>query len=141
MASRTGHLGPTVFRSTDLGGTWTEATRPPAFVEGDALERSVHSVFWLTPGHADEPGVWYAGASPQGLFRTDDGGDTWEPVSGWNDHPMWETWAEWPGGEHARRIDAALGDRRSARPRAPLPRPVRRRRVRERRRRHRLARR
>ena len=48
------------------------------------------------PGHADEPGVWYAGGSPQGLFRTDDGGDTWAPVDGWNDHPMWETWAEWP---------------------------------------------
>src|SRR4051794_1188047 len=30
MACRTGHLGPTVFRSTDLGRTWTEASRPPA---------------------------------------------------------------------------------------------------------------
>ena len=30
MASRTGHLGPTVFRSTDGGGTWVEASRPPA---------------------------------------------------------------------------------------------------------------
>ena len=53
-------------------------------------------MFWLTPGHADEPGVWYAGGSPQGLFRSEDGGDTWAPVSGWNDHPMWATWAEWP---------------------------------------------
>ena len=41
-------------------------------------------------------GVWFAGASPQGLFTTDDGGDTWSPVDGWNDHPLWETWAEWP---------------------------------------------
>ncbi|HEX5614379.1 MAG TPA: glycosyl hydrolase [Acidimicrobiia bacterium] len=96
LAMRTGHLGPTVFRSTDFGATWSEATSPPAFATGDPLGRSLNAVFWLTPGHADEPGVWYAGGSPQGLFRTEDGGDTWEPVSGWNDHPNFETWAEWP---------------------------------------------
>jgi len=96
LATRTGHLGPTVLRSTDLGESWQEATRPPAFAPGDALERSLNAVFWLTPGHASEPGVWYAGGSPQGLFRSDDGGVTWEPVSGWNDHERWSTWAEWP---------------------------------------------
>src|SRR4030095_1845890 len=31
MAAKTGHLGPTVFRSTDLGKTWKEASKPPAF--------------------------------------------------------------------------------------------------------------
>jgi len=92
----TGHLGPTVFWSDDLGGTWTESTRPPAFRTGDELGRSLASVFWLTPGHVDEPDVWYAGGSPQGLFRSEDGAVTWEPVDGWNDHPMWTTWAEWP---------------------------------------------
>lgn len=95
-ACATGHLGPTVFRSDDLGVTWTEATRPPAFRSGEDLGRALRSVFWLTPGHVDEPGTWYAGGSPQGLFRSDDGGDTWDPVDGWNDHPMWATWAEWP---------------------------------------------
>ena len=96
-ATSTGHLGPTVMRSTDQGVTWTEASKPPAFAPGDRLDRALKSVFWLTPGHAGEAGSWYAGgASPQGLFRSDDGGDTWEPVSGWNDHPMWETWCEWP---------------------------------------------
>src|SRR4051794_17470620 len=83
----TGHLGPTVFRSTDGARTWTEASKPPAFTAGDPLERSVRKVFWLSPGHADEPGVWWAGGSPQGLFRTEDAGDTWAPVDGWNDHP------------------------------------------------------
>jgi photosystem II stability/assembly factor-like uncharacterized protein len=96
LATRTGHLGPTVFRSTDLGSTWTEASKPPAFRSGDRLERSLNAVFWLSPSSADEPGCWYAGGSPQGLFRTEDAGDTWSPVDGWNDHPMWETWAEWP---------------------------------------------
>ena len=92
----TGHLGPTVFRSDNLGDTWTEASRPPAFRTGERLQRSLNAVFWLTPGHASEPDVWYAGGSPQGLFRSNDGGDTWDPVDGWNDHPQWETWAEWP---------------------------------------------
>jgi photosystem II stability/assembly factor-like uncharacterized protein len=95
-ASRTGHLGPTVFRSTDFGATWQEATRPPAFTADDRHERTLRAVFWLSPGHAGEAGTWYAGGSPQGLFRSDDAGDTWTPVCGWNDHPNWATWAEWP---------------------------------------------
>src|SRR5438874_13732436 len=32
-AAKTGHLGPTVFRSTDLGRTWKEAAQPPAFAK------------------------------------------------------------------------------------------------------------
>ena len=38
-AARTGHLGPTIFRSTDNGRTWKEATRPPAFAEGCCISR------------------------------------------------------------------------------------------------------
>ena len=98
LASSTGHLGPTVFRSTDLGGTWTEASAPPQFPKAPegVRARAVDHVFWLTPGHASEPGVWYAGTSPQGLFRSEDGGESWEGVVGFNDHPMYE---QWTGGE------------------------------------------
>ena len=98
VAARTGHLGPTVFRSTDFGKSWKEAAKPPAFPKAPEGEkgRVVDHTFWLTPGHASEPGVWYAGTSPQGLFRSEDGGATWDPVDGWNNHPKWQTWAEWP---------------------------------------------
>ena len=89
-AAKTGHLGPTVFRSTDFGRTWKEASRPPAFPKGDG--RAVDHTFWLTPGHASEPGSWYAGTSPQGLFRSDDGGATWEPFSSINDDPQYRKW-------------------------------------------------
>ncbi len=90
VAARTGHLGPTVFRSTDSGRTWKEATRPPAFAEGSG--RVVDHTFWLTPGHASEPGVWYAGTSPQGLFRSADGGATWDGVAGFNANPQRKAW-------------------------------------------------
>lgn len=92
-AAKTGHLGPTVFRSTDLGRTWREAARPPAFAKAAAGEgRAVDHSFWLTPCHANEPNVWYAGTSPQGLFRSDDGGDTWEPFSSINEDPQYRAW-------------------------------------------------
>jgi photosystem II stability/assembly factor-like uncharacterized protein len=92
MAARTGHLGPTIFRSHDFGTTWKEASTPPAFRKAaDGEEgRVVDHTFWLTPGHASQPGTWYGGTSPQGLFRTTDGGDHWEPVSGFNDHPKFK---------------------------------------------------
>jgi photosystem II stability/assembly factor-like uncharacterized protein len=98
LAARTGHLGPTVFRSTDKGKTWTEASRPPAFAKVPEGEkgRVVDHTFWLTPGHASEPGVWYAGTSPQGLFRSEDAGATWSSVAGFNDHVMY---TKWTGGD------------------------------------------
>jgi len=92
-AAKTGHLGPTVFRSTNLGRTWKEAAQPPAFTKAaDGSGRSVDHTFWLTPGPATEPDVWYAGTSPQGLFRSADGGSTWQPYSTLNDDPQFREW-------------------------------------------------
>ena len=93
-AAKTGHLGPTLFRSTDLGRTWQEAARPPAFgpAANGLAARAVDHTFWLTPGPAGDPGVWYAGTSPQGLFRSEDGGNTWAPFSCINDDPQYRQW-------------------------------------------------
>jgi len=97
-AASTGHLGPTMFRSTDRGKTFAEVEHPPAFEKatppGPSL--AVNHVFWLTPGHESEPGVWYAGSSPQGLFRSEDAGQTWEGVAGFNRHPRR---FDWTGGD------------------------------------------
>jgi hypothetical protein len=93
-AARTGHLGPTVFRSTNGGRSWQEARQPPAFAApgGGLPDRAVDHTFWLTPGHAAESGSWYAGTSPQGLFRSEDGGANWAPLASVNDDPQFREW-------------------------------------------------
>jgi hypothetical protein len=92
-AAKTGHLGPTIFRSTDRGKTWKEAARPPAFAkESGDKGRAVDHTFWLAPGHASQPGIWFAGTSPQGLFRSEDGGSSWAPFSSINDDPQYREW-------------------------------------------------
>src|SRR5216683_673905 len=82
-AAKTGHLGPTIFRSTDRGRSWKEAARPPAFPKAPEGEtgRVVDHTFWLTPGHPSEPNAWYA--------------VTWQPIEGLNDNPQYR---EWMGG-------------------------------------------
>ena len=93
-SAKTGHLGPTVFRSTNMGRTWKEAARPPAFPKAgdDAKPRSVDATFWLTPGHAAQKDVWWAGTIPGGLFRSADGGVTWDPIDGFNRNPAGAAW-------------------------------------------------
>lgn len=93
-AAKTGHLGPTIFRSTDWGKTWQEAAQPPAFAKAPEGQtgRAVDHTFWLTPAHSNEPDVWYAGTSPQGLFRSEDGGVTWSGLPGINDNPRYREW-------------------------------------------------
>ncbi|MFI6290743.1 WD40/YVTN/BNR-like repeat-containing protein [Nonomuraea sp. NPDC050790] len=89
-----GHFGPSVMYSDDLGETWQEADRAPiAFPEdsGATLER----VWQLLPSPS-EPDVVWAGVEPGALFRSEDGGVTYELVEGLWRHPHREQWQ--PGG-------------------------------------------
>jgi len=70
-----GHWGPTVARSDDMGKTWKESRAPPRFPKGSGL--SVARVWHIKPGSDDEPGVVYAGVEPACLFRSEDGGRSW----------------------------------------------------------------
>jgi hypothetical protein len=87
-----------VATSDDLGVTWQEPDHAPvAFPEdtGEALAR----VWQLAPGPADEPDVVYAGVEPSALFRSTDGGRTYELVRGLWDHPHREHWTPGFGGK------------------------------------------
>jgi len=116
LCSTGGHLGPTIYRSSTGGRRWTEASRPPRFAKlpagskkpGRATASKGQAVklnLWLTPGHASEPGVWYCGTSPQGIFRSTDGGDTWRGVRGFNEGSSY--WA-WTGGGKNETPDGAF---------------------------------
>jgi photosystem II stability/assembly factor-like uncharacterized protein len=115
-AAKTGHLGPTVFRSTNFGRTWKEAAKPPAFAKAPEGQkgRTVDHTFWLTPGRTSEPDVWYAGTSPQGLFRSHDGGISWEPWSTINDDPQYRIWmgAEQEGTPDGPKMHSVIPDPR-----------------------------
>lgn len=114
MAARTGHLGHTIFHSTDGGRSWAESKRPPAFRKAKAGKTGlvVDHVFWLTPGHASEPGVWYAGTSPYGLFRSEDGGVTWDGVAGFNESPERKVWCAGDGTPDGVKLHSVLVDPR-----------------------------
>jgi hypothetical protein len=90
-----GHWGPTVMWSDDLGGTWNEsdhgAIRFPEET-GAALAR----VWQLRPDSADRPDVVWAGCEPHSLWRSTDGGRSFDLVRGLHDHPHRPTWE--PGG-------------------------------------------
>ena len=55
-------------------------------------------VWGVAPGRSDQPGVAYAGVKPAALYRSDDGGATWQPVTGLNEHASREEWWEGGGG-------------------------------------------
>jgi hypothetical protein len=89
------HWGPSVFRSDDLGCTWHEPDGPAIRFPDDA-EAAVERVWQLQPGWDDEPDVIYAGVAPAALFRSQDGGASFELVRGLWDHPHRPQWH--PGG-------------------------------------------
>jgi hypothetical protein len=118
-ALKLGHFGVKMRRSHDGGTSWHEYPAPayppepesaPAAGAGDddtpapqaqaapasrAAPSTLEQVWSLEAGGADEAGVLWAGTIPGGLFRSPDGGDSWELVRSLWDRPER---AEWFGG-------------------------------------------
>jgi photosystem II stability/assembly factor-like uncharacterized protein len=98
VGATSGHWGPTVYRSDDLGATWDET-------EGGALRfppgsgTALVQVWQLLPGRAGEPDVVWAGTEPGAVFRSDDGGDTFTLLEGLWNHPHRPTWEPGGGGQ------------------------------------------
>jgi len=83
--------GAAVWRSDDLGDTWTHSSVGLTYGDDGPAMRSVWQVL---PAH----GALYAGVEPAGLFRSLDGGVTWSHVEGLTSHPSRPTWAPGNGG-------------------------------------------
>lgn len=95
-----GHFGAKLKFSPDEGKTWEERA-VPAYPEGAVIATAdgkpptpaTMKQFWaLESGAADQPGRLWAGTAPGGLFRSDDGGRSWELVRGLWDHPGRMKW-------------------------------------------------
>lgn len=102
-----GHFGDKLHASRDGGATWAEIAAPafPPKPEGAAdvlcpmrktpIPWNVEQIWALAPGGADQPGRWWCGTLPGGLFRSDDDGNSWALVE-----PLWNVpeRAQWFGG-------------------------------------------
>ncbi len=89
--------GPSVAKSNDHGKTWDYRSTGLAFSKDSG--KSVQNVWNVRPGLESEPGVVYAGTQPAGLFRSEDWGHTWAPVSGLNDGEYSTSWSMSGGGD------------------------------------------
>src|SRR5207249_3192417 len=88
-----GQFGPRIYYTEDPLGGWDQA-KGPAFPEnaGSAVER-----IWVIK-KGEEIDVLWAGVAPAGLFRSDDGGRSWELNRGLWDEPSRPNWQPGAGG-------------------------------------------
>jgi len=107
-----GHFGAKLHRSRDEGVTWQEIGTPayPPMPEGYApkmthngkpIDWALKLVWALTPGGTRERGTVWCGTMPGGLFKSEDGGDSWTLDRRLWDDPQRELWmgggADYPG--------------------------------------------
>jgi photosystem II stability/assembly factor-like uncharacterized protein len=82
-------FGPAVWKSGDLGATWTHSSAGLAYPEGETPIKAAWSLARSGPS-------LYAGVDPAGLFRSDDDGESWSHLGGLRNHPSRPHWN--PGG-------------------------------------------
>jgi photosystem II stability/assembly factor-like uncharacterized protein len=88
--------GPTIRTSRDFGATWEAVPRDPRYPEGSEFE--LKHIWQIVPGHASQPGTWYAGVDDAGLFVSRDDGQTWDELAGLTSHPTRPRWTPGFGG-------------------------------------------
>jgi photosystem II stability/assembly factor-like uncharacterized protein len=89
--------GVHIYRSRDAGQSWETLPEIP-HLPGSPPSNELKAVWYLAPGHANEPNALYAGVEPAALFASRDQGLSWEPVTGLNEHPTRDTWQPAKGG-------------------------------------------
>jgi photosystem II stability/assembly factor-like uncharacterized protein len=89
-------FGGTLRTSDDFGKSWTEPDQHRVrFPEDSGLALKQ---IWQITGSPSEQDVLYAGVEPACLFKSSDGGDTWEPVEGMLKHEHRPRWQPGAGG-------------------------------------------
>lgn len=79
--------GAHIYASHDLGASWTSLEAVPQHGSGSGRGRT--KAIWYLATAND---VMFAGIDPAGLFRSDDHCESWQPVTGLNEHPTRATW-------------------------------------------------
>src|SRR5262245_13380928 len=87
-------FGMKVLKSTDLGKTFKETKGAPAFPKDDG--RALANIWSIEPGPGKKE-LW-VGVEPAALFRSDDGGDSWEMMAGISNHDHARKWQPGNGG-------------------------------------------
>ena len=93
-ALRLGHFGIKMHRSEDGGESWTELPAPafPAAANPDEKAPSADTIWALSAGGPDQPGLIWAGVAPSALFVSRDRGASWDLVRSLYDRPEREKW-------------------------------------------------
>ena len=87
-------FGMKVLRSTDLGKSFKETKSAPAFPKEDG--RALANIWSLEAGSGKKE-LW-CGVEPASLFRSQDGGDSWQMVPGISNHAHARQWQPGAGG-------------------------------------------
>jgi len=87
-------FGMKVLVSSNGGSSFKETRSAPAFPKDDG--RALRNIWSLEPGNGRKE-LW-AGVEPAALFRSDDGGDSWDKVPGISDHDHAHKWQPGNGG-------------------------------------------
>ncbi|WP_024303241.1 sialidase [Pseudogulbenkiania sp. MAI-1] len=98
-----GHFGVKLWRRRAAAADWEECIVPRYPPQPDPLPEplpgqppaapwSVQQIWALEAGGRDQPGTLWAGTIPGGLFRSDDGGDSWELNRALWDRPERSEW-------------------------------------------------
>lgn len=87
-------FGMKLLRSNDLGQSFKETKSAPAFPEGDG--RALANIWSLEPGAGKKDLL--CGVEPASLFRSSDGGDSWQMVEGISNHEHARKWMPGNGG-------------------------------------------
>jgi photosystem II stability/assembly factor-like uncharacterized protein len=101
--------GPTVQRSADGGRRWKRSRQIGLPTESGL---TLNATWHIASGPPEQPDTLYLGGDPAVLFRSDDGGESWEPNRGILEHPTRDRWLPGAGGLTLHSIQLDPRDRR-----------------------------